>query len=174
MVIIWYFTRGFTSWSAFMLRDGARGQYLGPTYFFSSLGDYLMTQYYIWEIGSVWHKHWPETIYVGQWPVFHGSNILPYVLKTFWLTNVIIVILVPCEAKIYLITFISVSDLYFMSCVLKTIWWMNVVLEILVQCDTSIDLYFMVHWVCLFSWGLFKGYMSLLAYWFYVMQRFVS
>ena len=25
---------------------------------------------------------WTETIYVGQWPIFHGPVILPYILKT--------------------------------------------------------------------------------------------
>ena len=34
------------------------------------------------DIDSVWHKHWTETIYVGQWPIFHGPVILPYILKT--------------------------------------------------------------------------------------------
>ena len=41
-------------------------------------------------------------MYVGQWSVFHGPVILPYILTVWW-TNVIIEILVPCDAKIYLI-----------------------------------------------------------------------
>ena len=36
----------------------------------------------------MWHKHWTETIYVGQWPIFHGPVILLYILKTFWWTKV--------------------------------------------------------------------------------------
>ena len=39
-----------------------------------------MNNYYNWDIGSVLHKHWPEIMYVGQWPIFHGSVILPSIL----------------------------------------------------------------------------------------------
>ena len=41
-----------------------------------------MDEYYTWDIASVWHKHWPEIMYVGQWPIFHGPVILPYIFKT--------------------------------------------------------------------------------------------
>ena len=43
-----------------------------------------MDEYDTLDIGSVWHKHWPETMYVGQWPLFHGPVILHYICKTIW------------------------------------------------------------------------------------------
>ena len=33
-----------------------------------------------WDNGSVWLKDWPCKIYVGQWPMFHGLLILPYII----------------------------------------------------------------------------------------------
>ena len=44
---------------------------------------------------------------------FHGPVILSYILKTVCWTNAIIGILVPCDAKIYLIKYMWVSDLDF-------------------------------------------------------------
>ena len=41
-----------------------------------------MDEYYTWDTGSVWYKHWPETMYVGKWPTFHGPVILRYIFKT--------------------------------------------------------------------------------------------
>ena len=37
-----------------------------------------MDEYYTLDIDLVWNKHWPEIMYVGQWPVFHSPVILPY------------------------------------------------------------------------------------------------
>ena len=103
-----------------------------------------MDEYYTWYVGSEWHKCWPEFMYVGQWPIFHGPVILPHILKTSWWAIVIIGILVPCDAKICLIKCKWVSDLHFkvqwFCHILKTIWWMSVVLEVLIQCDTNTDL----------------------------------
>ena len=89
-----------------------------------------MDQYYTWDVCSVWHKHWPEFMYIGRWPIFRGPVILPYILKTICSTNTIIGIMVPCDAKIYLIKCMWVSDLHFM-----------------------------VQWFCLISWRLFDGLM---------------
>ena len=89
-----------------------------------------MDEYDARYVGSVWHKHLPEFMYIGQWPIFHGSVVLPYILKTIWWTNAIIGILVPCDAKIYLIKYMWVSDLHFM-----------------------------VQWFGLISWRLFDGLM---------------
>ena len=100
-----------------------------------------MDEYYTRVVGSVWHKHWPEFMYIGQWPIFHDPVILPYVLKTICRTNAIIGILVPCDAKIYLI---------------KYMW--------------VIDLHFMVQWFCLISWSLFDGLILYWRYWFSVTQ----
>ena len=33
-----------------------------------------------WDNGSVRHKDWPLKIYVGQWPIFHGPLILPFII----------------------------------------------------------------------------------------------
>ena len=100
-----------------------------------------MDEYYTWYVGSAWHKHWPELMYVGQWPVFHGPVILAYILKTIWWTNVVIGILVPCDAKI---------------CFIKCMW--------------VSDLHFMYQWFYLISWRLFDGLMLYWRYWFSVTQ----
>ena len=65
---------------------------------------------------SVWHKHCTVTIYVGQWPIFHGPVISPYILKTIWWTNVIIGILDPCDAKIYHVKCMWVSRVWATYC----------------------------------------------------------
>ena len=101
-----------------------------------------MGEYYTRDFGSVRHKFWPEFMYIGQWPIFHGPVILPYILNICW-TNATTWMLVPCDAKTYLIKCMWVSNLHYMVqwfCHLKTIWWINVVLEILIQCDTNIEL----------------------------------
>ena len=100
-----------------------------------------MGECYTWDNASVWHKHWPETIHIGHWPIFHGPVSLPYILKTVWWTNVIIGILVPCDTNIYLIKGMWVSDLYFM-----------------------------VQWLCVLSWRLFDVWMLYWEYWFSVMH----
>ena len=88
-----------------------------------------------------WHKRWIGTIYVGQWPIFHGPMILPYILKAIWWTNVIIGILDPYVAKIYQVKCMWVSDLQFM-----------------------------VQWFCLISGRLFVWLMLYWRYWFIVTQ----
>ena len=44
-----------------------------------------MEKYCIWDNGSVLHKDQPRKIYVGQWPIFHGPLILPYILSYTWI-----------------------------------------------------------------------------------------
>ena len=100
-----------------------------------------MDEYYTWDVGSVWHKHWPEFMYVGQFRIFHGPVILSSILKTIWWTLVITGILVPCDAKIYIIKYMWVSDIHFM-----------------------------VKWFCLLSWRLFDGLILYWRYWFSVTQ----
>ena len=70
-----------------------------------------MDEYYTCDVGSVWHKHWPEFIY--KVPIFHGPVIWHYILKTIWWTNAIIGILDPCDAKIYHIKCMWISHLHF-------------------------------------------------------------
>ena len=41
---------------------------------------FLLGEHHIWDNGSVWHKDWPHKIYVGRWPIFRGTVILPYIL----------------------------------------------------------------------------------------------
>ena len=48
--------------------------------FASYLKDYLMAKRCTWNNGSVWLKARPCKIYVGQWPIFHGPLILPYII----------------------------------------------------------------------------------------------
>ena len=100
-----------------------------------------MDEYYNWDVDSVGHKHWPEFMYVGQWPIFHGPVILLYILKTIWWTIVLNGILVPCDAKVYLIKSMLVSDIHFM-----------------------------VQWFCRISWRLFDGLKLYRRYWFSVTQ----
>ena len=111
-----------------------------PTFHGPVILSYILKS--IWWINGVleiliqWDaKHWPETIYVGQWHIFHG--LLPYNLKTIWWSIVITGILDPCDAKIYHIKGIWVSDLHFM-----------------------------VQWFCFISWRRFGGGMFYWRYWF--------
>ena len=48
--------------------------------FDSYLEDYLMEKCCTWDKGSVWHQDQPRKIYVGQWPIFQGPFILPYII----------------------------------------------------------------------------------------------
>ena len=47
------------------------------------------------DIDSVWCLLWPTNICVGQWPIFHFTVILPYILDTIWWTSLILWILGP-------------------------------------------------------------------------------
>ena len=48
--------------------------------FASYLEDCLMEKCYTGDNGPVWHKDWPLKIYVGQWPIFHGPLVLPFII----------------------------------------------------------------------------------------------
>ena len=56
---------------------GTRGQYLGHHNF--CLISKRLVDGWILYLGY-WFSvtHWPKTMYVGQWPIFHGPVILPY------------------------------------------------------------------------------------------------
>ena len=75
-------------------------------------------------------------IYVGQWLIFHGPVVLPYIFKTIWWMKIILWIMDLCDTKIDLIKYIYiyVGDLYFV-----------------VQWFCFGDLYFVVQWFCLIS-----------------------
>ena len=135
------------------------------------LEDYLMAECCTGDIDSVWQENWPEAIYVGQRPTFHSPVILSCILKTIWWTNVKMGILDPCDAKIYCIKYMWVSDLHIMVQWFCPFWWRNVVLKILIQWDTNLylqinvqvsDLYFVIlpyilntiWWISPFLWIL--------------------
>ena len=63
------------------------------------LQDYLMDEHHSWYDGSVWHKDWPHQVYVGQWPLFYGPQILLHILKTVWWRNVVLGIMDQCDNK---------------------------------------------------------------------------
>ena len=60
-----------------------------------------------WYNRSVWHKDWPHKIYVGQWSIFHGPVILPYILTIWWM-KVTLDIVDQCDTKIDHIKYIHV------------------------------------------------------------------
>ena len=96
-----------------MLRGGDRGQYLGH-HRFCLMSLRLVDEWILYlDVGSVWHKHWSEFMYIGQWPIFHGPVILPYILKTICRTNAIIGMFVPCDVNIY---FIKCGSVTYISC----------------------------------------------------------
>ena len=72
-----------------------------------------MVEHHSWYIGSVWHKDWHQ-VYVGQWPIFYGPVILLHILKTVWWRNVVLGIMDQGDTKIDLLKYMWVSDLYFM------------------------------------------------------------
>ena len=48
--------------------------------FASYLEDYLMEKRCTWDNGSLWLKDRFCKLYVGQWPIFYGPLILPYII----------------------------------------------------------------------------------------------
>ena len=120
-----------------------------------------MDEYYTWDFCSVCHKHWPEFMYVGMLPIFHGPVILPYILKTVWWINVVLEILIQCDTNIdlnYICRSVTLfHGLVILPYILKTVWWTNVIIGILDSYDANIyhikcmwvsDLSFMVQWFC--------------------------
>ena len=51
------------------------------------------------------YKDWPNKIYVGQWPIFYGPVILPYILKPIWRMKVILETMGQCDLNIDLIKY---------------------------------------------------------------------
>ena len=131
------------------------------------LQEYLMEECCTGDIDLVWHKHWTETICVGQWPIFMLQwfclFLEDYLMDKChnWNTGSM---WKDLPRKMYVGQWPTFHSPVILSYILKTIWWINVILEILIQCDTNIelkvyikasDLYFMVQWFCLISCRLF-------------------
>ena len=83
-------------------------------------------------------------IYVGQWPIFHGTMILPYICKTIWWMKIILDIMDQCDTKIDHIKYIgqwpTSHGPVILPYILKTIWLMKVILWLMDQCDTKVVL----------------------------------
>ena len=95
-------------------------------------------------------------MYICQWPIFHGPVIFASYLKTIWWTNATIGILVPCDAKIYLIKCMWVSDLHFMVqwfCLISWRLFDGLILYWRYECDTYIDLELYCRSVTYISWS---------------------
>ena len=54
--------------------------YLWSSHFASCLEDYLLQKSYTWDNRSVLLRDWPCKLHVGQWSIFHGPLILPYII----------------------------------------------------------------------------------------------
>ena len=73
-----------------------------------------MDEHHSWYNESLWHRHWPLLVYVGQWPIFYGPVILLHILKTIWWRNFVFGIMDKWDAKIDLVKYMWVSDIHFM------------------------------------------------------------
>ena len=105
------------------------------------LEDYLMGKCHNWNIGFLCYKNLPHKMYVGQWPTFHGSVILSYILKTTWWINVVLEILIQCDKHwtetIYVGQWPIFHGPVILPYILNTIWWTNVIIGILDPCDAK-------------------------------------
>ena len=125
------------------------------------LEDNLMDKCHNWNAGSMWCKDLPDKIYVGQWPTLHGPLILSYILKTIWLINVVLELLIQWDYKYWTETIYVCQGPIFhgpviLPYILKTIWWTNVIVGILdpwdaklnhIKCMWVSDLHFIVQWL---------------------------
>ena len=112
---------------------------------------------------TVWTNIWPQNKCRSVWPIFHGSVMLPYILKTFWCMNIInwdyelSGIMSPYDTKFDLKIQFCHCDLYFvvqcfciLSCRLFVVWtsYFRIMgYDLMFDRQTNIgycDLYFMV------------------------------
>ena len=97
-----------------------------------------------WYNGSVWHKHLPYKICVGQWPISSSSDFAGY-LEDYLMEKCH-----TCDNgsvwhkhwshKIYVGQLSIFCGPVSLLNIFKLIWWQNVILEIMDQCDTKIGL----------------------------------
>ena len=106
-----------TIWWTYVI-IGISDPFHGPV-ILTYLEDILMEECWTEDIDSVWHLFWPTTIYVGQWSIFLGTVILPYIFNTVWWTC-----LIP-----WILVLIWAIDLYFM---IKWFWIIYLFLPIIV------------------------------------------
>ena len=68
-----------------------------------------------------------SALILGQWNIFHGPVILPYILKTIWWMKVILEIMNKCDKhwphQIYLGHWPLFHSLVILQNMLKTVWW---------------------------------------------------
>ena len=65
---------------------------------------------------SVWWDLWSQNKKMSAWPIFQGTMILPYILKTIWWMNIILWDneINQCDPAVDLTLNVGHSDLYFM------------------------------------------------------------
>ena len=68
----------------------------------------------LWDNKSVWRNIWPHCKCRSWRPIFYGSVVLPYILKTIWWMNIIFWDKSQCDTRIDLIINVGHTDLYFM------------------------------------------------------------
>ena len=85
-----------------------------------------------WDNGSLWLKDQPCKIYVGQWPIFHGPLILPYIIVRLKLFLYIkkwhrLGVFVPLRALALVINFSGILTLtvYFNISAYVAIIWLS-------------------------------------------------
>ena len=146
-----------------------------------------MDQYYIWNIGSVWHKYWPETVCRSATCISWFKDFtlcLDYLRDKYHSLNtgsmrykdVPYYIYVGQWPICYDPVILSLSWRLFDGWMLYRGYWFSVTLMLTWNC--------ICRWVTYSSWSiefalyledyLMHKYHSLLAYCFCVMQRFTS
>ena len=106
----------------------------------------------------MWHKHWTETIYVCQWPIFHGPGIFALYLEDYLMDK--------CHNwnsgsmwhkdlphKMYVGQWPTFHYPVILSYILKTIWWINVVLEVLINVTQTLNWNYVCRPVTCISWS---------------------
>ena len=128
----------------------------------SRLFDVCTSYFGIYE--SVWPDMWPPNIYRSLWPIFHGPLNLPFILKTVWCMNIILLEYESVWHDIWPRNKCrSLWPIFHVPVILpyisNTIWWMNVIRLKMSPCNTSFDLkiylghsdlYFTVQWFLFF------------------------
>ena len=121
-----------------------------------------------WNNESVWLDAWPQNKSGSMRPIFHGSVILPYILKAIWCINMI-----PWNnesvwldarpqnksGSLWPIFHGSVILPYILKAI-EVLTYLGIMSQYDLMLDLKIkvghcDLYFMVQWFCLISWRLF-------------------